>query len=127
MNKGDYIMDKFIKNIIHEAPIKLTNEVSYQPGQIVSKTLAQNKHHSLTLFAFDKNEEISTHSSDGDAMIIALDGKGKITINKKEYILNQGESIIMPAKIPHAVFAMEKFKMLFIVIFPEDADKAGEQ
>lgn len=115
-------MDKFIKNIIHETSVKIVDEVSYQPGQIVSKTLAQNKHHSLTLFAFDKNEEISTHASRGDAMVIVLDGKGKITINGNEYILNKGETIIMPAEKPHAVFAIEKFKMLLIVIFPETAD-----
>ena len=113
-------MQKFIKNIIHETPIKIADEVSYQPGQIVSKTLAQNKYYSLTFFAFDKNEEISTHSSNGDAMIIVLDGQGKITINENEYILNQGETIIMPAEKPHAVFALEKFKMFLIVIFPEN-------
>lgn len=112
-------MDKFIKNIKHSAVFSLTDEVAYQPGQIVSKTLAQNKHHSLTLFAFAKGEEISSHESDGDAMIVALDGTGKITIDGSEYILNAGETVVMPAKKPHAVFAQEQFKMLLIVIFPE--------
>lgn len=105
-------MDKLIKNIEHKTVLKIKDEVTYQKGQIVSKTLSQNEHHSLTLFAFDKGEEISTHESGGDAMIVALDGVGKITI--------EGETIVMPAKKPHAVFAKEQFKMLLIVMFPEE-------
>ena len=100
--------------------LTIKDEVSYQKGQIVSKTLAQNGHHSLTLFAFDKGEEISTHESGGDAMVVALDGVGRITIEGTEYILNEGETIVMPAKKPHAVFAKEQFKMLLIVMFPEE-------
>ncbi|MDL2235928.1 cupin domain-containing protein [Christensenellaceae bacterium OttesenSCG-928-L17] len=110
-------MRPFIKNIAHATPLAIAAEVSYQPGQIVSKTLSQNSEHSLTLFAFDKGEEISSHSSDGDAMILALDGKGKITIDGADYMVNAGETIVMPAKKPHAVFAEEQFKMLLIVIF----------
>ncbi len=113
-------MDKLIKNIEHKTVLTLKDEVSYQKGQIVSKTLSQNDHHSLTLFAFDKDEEISTHESGGDAMVVALDGVGKITIEGTEYILNEGETIVMPAKKPHAVFAKEQFKMLLIVMFAEE-------
>ncbi len=113
-------MDKLIKNIEHKTVLTIKDEVSYQKGQIVSKTLAQNDHHSLTLFAFDKGEEISTHESSGDAMVVALDGVGRITIEGTEYILNEGETIVMPAKKPHAVFAKEQFKMLLIVMFPEE-------
>ncbi|HOJ36374.1 MAG TPA: cupin domain-containing protein [Clostridiales bacterium] len=111
-------MEKYIKNIAHETPLSLLDEVSYQSGQIVSKTLAQNQYNSVTLFAFDKGEEISTHASDGDAIVICLDGQGEITIDGKKYELNAGETIVMPAKKPHAVFAKEKFKMLLVVIFP---------
>lgn len=113
-------MNKLIKNIEHKTVLTIKDEVSYQKGQIVSKTLAQNDHHSLTLFAFDKGEEISTHESGGDAMVVALDGVGRITIESTEYILNEGETIVMPAKKPHAVFAKEQFKMLLIVMFPEE-------
>ena len=113
-------MDKLIKNIEHKTVLTIKDEVSNQKGQIVSKTLAQNDHHSLTLFAFDKGEEISTHESGGDAMVVALDGVGRITIESTEYILNEGETIVMPAKKPHAVFAKEQFKMLLIVMFPEE-------
>ena len=84
---------------------------------IVSKTLAQNQHHSLTLFAFDKGEEISTHASGGDAMSVVLDGKGRITIEGKGYIVSAGETIVMPAGKPHAVYAEERFKMRLIVVF----------
>lgn len=113
-------MDKLIKNIENKTVLTIKDEVSYQKGQIVSKTLAQNDHHSLTLFAFDKGEEISTHESSGDAMVVALDGVGRITIEGTQYILNEGETIVMPAKKPHAVFAKEQFKMLLIVMFPEE-------
>ncbi len=112
-------MEKYIKNLEHEQILSLADSVSYLPGQIVSKTLAQNDHRSLTLFAFDKGEEISTHESDGDAMVIALDGKGKLTVGGKEHIVSAGDTLIMPAKVPHAVFAEEQFKMFLIVIFPD--------
>ena len=110
-------MDKLIKNIEHKTVLKIKDEVTYQKGQIVSKTLSQNEHHSLTLFAFDKGEEISTHESSGDAFVTCLDGVGKITVDGIEYILKEGESIVMPAKHPHAVFGEERFKMLLVVVF----------
>lgn len=106
-----------IKNIIHSNVHKISDLTEYLSGQIVSKTLSQNDSQSLTLFAFDKGEEISTHESDGDAMIVALDGVGKITIDGKEFLINSGETIVMPANKPHAVYAEKKFKMLLIVIF----------
>ena len=111
--------DKHIKNIDFSVVLPLADQVSYQPGQIVSRTLAQNKAVSLTLFAFDKGEEISTHESEGDAMVIALDGTGQITIDGTDYILNAGETIIMPSSKPHSVFAPEQFKMFLIVVFPQ--------
>lgn len=112
------------KNIIKNIPISeivtLTNLVEVQPGQIVSKTLTQNKAVSITLFAFDKNEEIGTHDSEGDAMVTILEGTGQITIDGTNYILNQGETIVMPAKKPHSVFGIEAFKMLLVVVFPQN-------
>ncbi|MCL2766745.1 MAG: cupin domain-containing protein [Peptococcaceae bacterium] len=111
-------MEQLIKNIEHSLVLPLSEQVAYQPGQIVSKTLAQNNHHSLTLFAFEKGEEISAHESSGDAFVLALDGTGRITIAGEKYLLGPGEAIVMPAKIPHAVYAEERFKMLLTVIFP---------
>ena len=72
---------------------------------------------SVTLFSFDKGEEISTHESGGDAFVTCLDGVGEITIDRVKYELHEGESIVMPAKRPHAVMGKEKFKMLLVVIF----------
>lgn len=110
----------FIKNIEMGSVCILKEEVNYMPGQIVSKTLAQNTFHSVTLFAFDAGEEISTHTSDGDAMVIILDGTGQITLDGNTHVLSSGETIIMPAKIPHAVYAKEAFKMMLIVLFNTD-------
>lgn len=112
--------EKMIKNMDFEAVIPFAGQVSYQPGQIVSKTLAQNKAVSLTLFAFDKDEEISTHESGGDALVIALDGAGQITIGENKHTLRAGESIVMPAGVPHAVYALEQFKMFLVVVFPQE-------
>ena len=106
-----------IKNMTKAEVVVLKEQVAYQEGQVVSKTLAQNEHVSVTFFAFDKDEEISTHESGGDAFVTCLDGVGKITIDGKEYVLKEGESIVMPAKHPHAVYGQEQFKMLLVVIF----------
>lgn len=106
-----------IKNISKSEIFNLKDQISYQDSQIVSKTLAQNDALSITLFSFAKGEEISTHASGGDAMVTCLDGTGKITIDGKNYILKEGESIVMPAGHPHAVYGEEAFKMLLIVVF----------
>ncbi len=110
-------MDNKIKNIEKAKALVLKEEVSYQKGQVVSKTLAQNSAVSITLFAFDKDEEISTHESGGDAFVTCLDGVGKITIDGKEYELTAGQAIVMPAGHPHAVYGKEQFKMLLVVVF----------
>lgn len=106
-----------IKNILHAEVVTLKDQVAYQPGQVVSRTLAQNDHVSITVFSFDKGEEISTHSSGGDAFVTCLDGVGRITIDGKPYELREGQSIVMPAGHPHAVFGTEQFKMLLVVVF----------
>lgn len=108
----------YIKNIEHETVLPLTDEISVQRGQIVSKTLAQNEAVSITLFAFAKGEEISTHDSNGDAMVQVLEGMGRFTVGGKEHICKSGDVLIMPAKIPHAVYAVEDFKWLLTVVFP---------
>ena len=71
----------------------------------------------MTLFSFDKNEEISTHAVGGDAFVTCLDGVGRITIDGVRYELHEGESIVMTARHPHAVFGQEQFKMLLVVVF----------
>ncbi len=109
-----------IKNFKPSEVMSFADQVTYQEGQVVSKTLAQDKHHSLTLFAFEKGgEEISTHaSSGGDALVIALDGEGLVTIDGQEFTLGTGgDSILMPSDLPHAIYASERFKMFLVVSF----------
>ena len=106
-----------MKNISKAEVLTLRDQVAYQSGQVVSRTLAQNEHVSVTLFSFDKGEEISTHESGGDAMVTCLDGVGRITIDGVEHILHEGESIVMPARHPHAVYGQEQFRMLLVVVF----------
>ena len=110
-------MSAKMKNISQAEVLVLKEQIAYQEGQVVSKTLAQNNALSITLFSFAKGEEISTHASGGDAMVTCLDGTGKITIDGREYILREGESIVMPAGHPHAVYGEEAFKMLLVVVF----------
>ena len=106
-----------MKNISKAEVLTLCDQVAYQSGQVVSRTLAQNEHVSVTLFSFDKGEEISTHVSGGDAMVQVLEGTGRFTVDGVPHILHEGESIVMPAGFPHAVFGEERFKMLLTVIF----------
>lgn len=111
-------MEKFIKNLAHEEIVRLTDQIAILPGQIVSKTLAQNRHVSLTLFAFDAGEEIGTHDSTGDALVTVLEGEGRLVVDGRSYVLGGGESLVMPAQKPHSVHADKPFKMLLTVIFP---------
>ena len=108
----------YIKNMNPETSLKLADQVAVLPGQIVSKTLAQNDAVSLTLFAFDQGEEISTHESEGDSMVLVLEGIGRFTIAGHVHFCKAGETIIMPAGKPHAVYAEMAFKMLLTVVFP---------
>ena len=112
-------MPKYIKNLNHEEILKLSGQINILPGQVVSKTLAQNDYVSMTLFGFDKNEEIGTHDSDGDAFVYIIDGAAKLTVDGREHIVKKGEVLIMPANKPHSVYAAEQFKMLLIVVFPK--------
>ena len=113
----DRMTKVMMKNIAFAEVLKLKDQIQYQTGQVVSRTLVQNNAVSVTLFSFDKDEEISTHESGGDAFVTCLDGVGRITIDGVEYEVHEGESIVMPAKHPHAVYGKEQFKMLLVVIF----------
>lgn len=84
---------------------------------MVSKTLVQNDLVSMTLFSFDKSEEISTHTADGDAMVTVLEGTGRFTVGQDVFVLHEGDTLIMPKGIPHAVFGEERFKMQLTVSF----------
>ncbi len=86
-------MNEPMKNIRKAAVLMLKDEVSYQKGPVASKTLAQNDALSVTLFSFDKGEEISTHAAPGDAFVAAPDGVGRITIDGKKYELSEGQKM----------------------------------
>lgn len=116
--------DVFLKNIAHKTVLRLKDQVAVLPGQVVSKTLAQNGAVSLTLFAFDKGEEIGTHDSEGDAMATVLEGAGRFTVDGQPYAVRAGETLVMPAGRPHAVFAPEPLKMLLTVVFPIENEAA---
>ena len=105
------------KNIDKQIKLRLTDLVDYQPGQVVSRTLVQNNKVSVTVFSFDKGEEISTHASGGDAMVTVLEGTGRFTVGGEVFVLEAGETLIMPKDIPHAVFGQERFKMQLTVSF----------
>ncbi len=105
------------KNIEKQTCLKLKDLVAYQSGQVVSKTLVQNNSVSLTVFSFDKGEEISTHAAGGDAMVTVLEGTGKFTVGGEVFILHEGDTLVMPKDIPHAVYGQEQFKMQLTVSF----------
>ena len=110
-------MDERMKNIAKNQVLRLEDLAAYQEGQVVSRTLAQHPHVSLTLFAFEKGEEISAHTSGGDALVTVLEGTGRFTVGGEVHVLRQGESLVMPAGVPHAVYGAERFKMLLTVVF----------
>lgn len=105
------------KNVDKQVKLQLKDLVEYQSGQVVSRTLVQNELVSVTIFSFDKGEEISTHASGGDAMVTVLEGTGRFTVGGQPFVLQAGESLIMPKDVPHAVFGEERFKMQLTVSF----------
>lgn len=105
-----------IKNMPIAEAVTLAGLVTYQPGQVVSRTLAQNPQTSLTLFAFPAGEGLSAHTTPADALAIILDGQAAIRIGDNDLRLDPGEVVVMPANVPHALEAVEPFKMLLIIV-----------
>jgi quercetin dioxygenase-like cupin family protein len=104
--------NEFEKSIV----FSYRDSIEYAEGAIVSKTILKKETGNISLFAFAKGEELSEHKAPFDAMIQVVDGKGEIIIGGKSYILEAGQTIIVPANIPHAVKAVEKFKMVLTMI-----------
>jgi quercetin dioxygenase-like cupin family protein len=105
-----------IKNIPFSETIDLSSLVDYEEGRVVSRTLSSQKAVGITLFAFDKDEEISAHSASGDAMVQILDGEALINVGGKEITAVAGQTVVMPADVPHALYATTRFKMFLIVV-----------
>ncbi|KXT63633.1 cupin domain-containing protein [Streptococcus gallolyticus] len=109
----------YIEKLEHNKVLDLKKIVPIEEEQILSKTLVQRDDLGMTVFSLDKGQEIGRHSSPGDAMVNVLSGIVKITIADDDYIVKAGESIVMPAEVPHALYAEKAFQMLLIVVKPE--------
>ena len=109
-------MNKFIKNIEQSKVLKLNDIVDYADNQIASLTLANEEHVGMTIMAFDEGEGVSTHAAGGDAMVYVLDGTADITVDGVTSRVEKGDTIVMPANIPHSVKEVTKYKMLLTVI-----------
>ncbi len=90
--------------------------VNYQEGSVVSRQITKAEAGNVTLFAFDKDQGLSEHTAPFDALVHVLEGEAEVTISGQSYRLNAGDAIIMPANEPHALKAIQKFKMLLTMI-----------
>lgn len=91
-------------------------EIDYAERAIISKIVLKKETGNVTLFSFDKGQNLSEHTAPFDAMVQVIEGTAEILIDKQAFVLNPGESIVMPAGIPHAVNAVERFKMVLTMI-----------
>ena len=96
--------------------LKLKDAVDYQAGSIVSKEIVKGKTGGVTLFAFDKGQGLSEHTAPFDALVYIMDGEAEITISGSAFNPKDGEFIIMPANEPHSVKAVNRFKMILVMI-----------
>lgn len=96
--------------------LNLKQSVDYSEGGIVSKQVVKNNSGNLTLFSFDKGQGLSQHTSPFDAVVQILDGEAEVVLDGVPHLLKEGETIIMPANVPHALNAVERFKMLLTMI-----------
>ena len=96
--------------------LDLTELVAYGEGAIVSRTLVENDAGSVTLFAFDADQSLSEHTAPFDALVQVLDGEGEFIIGGKSSQVGEGQLILMPANVPHAVRASRRFKMMLTML-----------
>lgn len=97
-------------------PFIFANEINYSDGGIVSMKVVEQQSGNVSLFAFDKDQQLSEHTAPFDAMISVVEGEAEITIGGEKNRVTAGSTIIMPANIPHAVYAVERFKMVLTMI-----------
>ena len=102
--------------LIPATPVALARQVDYVAGSVVSRTLAKKPTGTITLFAFDVGQGLSEHQTPYDAFVQIVDGVGTLRIGGKDVLARAGEVVVMPANIPHAVQATERFKMLLVMI-----------
>ncbi|KXT78169.1 cupin domain-containing protein [Streptococcus sp. DD13] len=109
----------YIEKLDQARVLDLKKLVPIEEEQMLSKTLVQRRDLGMTIFSLDKDQEIGRHTSPGDAMVNVLSGVAKITIDQNEYLVHAGETIVMPANVPHALYAQKAFQMLLVVVKPE--------
>ena len=109
-------MSELIKNVEHRIPFDVADLAVFEEGKVNSITLSQTPGCKMTLFSFDAGEGISTHAAPGDALAYVLEGAAEITIDGEANHVEAGSAIVMPAGVPHAVKAPERFKMLLVVV-----------
>ncbi len=96
--------------------LKVEDLIDYQDGSVVSREIIRKETGTVTIFAFDKGEGLSEHTAPFDAMVQIVDGKAEIIISGNKNVLEKGDMIIMPANEPHALTALEKYKMVLTMI-----------
>jgi quercetin dioxygenase-like cupin family protein len=101
---------------ITASPFRLADLIEYQAGSIVSRMLVNKDAGTVTLFAFDKEQGLSEHTAPFDALVYVTEGETEITISGKPMTLKAGDTLIMPANDPHALKAIESFKMLLVMV-----------
>ena len=105
------------QDLVSVAEVKsLDDMLRYQDGSIVSRVLLKNHGGTVTLFAFDVDEGLSEHTAPFDALVLVTDGEADIEIAGNSFQVKQGETIVLPANLPHALKATAKFKMMLIML-----------
>jgi len=108
---------KYFKNIEVAKALALKEDVLYVDKQVVSKTIVQTGNVNISIFSFDKGEQISAHSAPGDALVYVTEGEVTVSIGENEpSVVKEGEMILMPTNVPHGLVANEKFKMMIIIV-----------
>ncbi len=100
----------------HSRALQLKEQVEYAGGSIVSRTAIDSECGSVTLFAFDSGQSLSEHTAPFDALVQVLEGELKLTVGGKDITAGQGQSVLMPANVPHALEATTKTKMLLVMV-----------
>ena len=109
---------KYLRNIPHDEAVVLGSLIQAGEGQVASKTLVQNGHVGITLFSFSAGTSISAHESKGDALVNVLEGTAELVVGDKTHRVSAGESLVMPAGVPHSVAGVDDMKMMLVVVFP---------
>ena len=104
-------LENLAEQILHPKDL-----IAYQEGSVVSRMIVYKKSGTITLFAFDAGEGLSEHTAPFDAIATIIDGEAEISIEKTQYLLKEGQMIIMPANKPHALHAQQRFKMMLTMI-----------